>query len=160
MKVNRRRNILWCAGGLLLVQLNLSGCAEMADIMLADVNKCHGCDWIIQEWDNPGWSTHNSKPYKTEAICEQELFVQSTNNHGRGYRCIYEGDLIDMRDDPTPKRSPHCSGCDWAVEYSEYGRWERAEKDTHSSEGACQQWLWQFYKKNPQYGYRCRNLDM
>lgn len=36
----------------------LAGCAEVEEIMLEDVSYCYSCEWIIQEWDDPGWGTH------------------------------------------------------------------------------------------------------
>lgn len=148
-------------GGVLLVLLALSGCAELADVLLdtAQVSYCSGCDWIIQEWDSNGWNTHNSDPYDTEAICEQELAKQSKESRDRGHRCIYEGDLRD-EETPVVKPSAHCYGCDWAVEIAEYNSWERTESATYHIEGVCQQALWHQSKKNPNRNYRCRNLDL
>ena len=153
------RILLWRTSGVLLVLLGLSGCAELADIMLADVGRCHGCDWIIQEWDDPGWSTHNSDPYDTEEICELALANQSKKSPDRDHRCIYEGDLRH-EEKSLVKPSAFCYGCDWVVEIEEYKRWERTEATTYHTEGVCQQELWHLLKRNPNRNYRCINLDM
>jgi hypothetical protein len=139
--------------------IGLAGCAEFAEVLLEDPGHCHGCDWIIQEWDDPGWSTHNSDPYATEELCERALAEQSRKSPDRGHRCIYEGDLWSEEESPA-KPSAFCYGCDWVVEMKEFATWERAETATHHTEGVCQQALWHLQKENPSREYRCTNLDM
>ena len=147
-------------GGMLLVLLALSGCAELAEVLIdtASVGFCSGCDWIIQEWDDPGWSTHNSDPYDTEALCEQELVKQSIENPDRGHRCIYEGDL-SHGETTVVNSGGFCYGCDWVVEIDEYRSWERTEATTYHTEGVCQQALWHQTKENPNRNFRCINMD-
>lgn len=153
------KHLLRRTGGALLVLLSLSGCAELADVLLADVGHCHGCDWIIQEWDGPGWSTHNSDPYETEEICEQALAEQSRKSPDRGHRCIYEADLRRKEESPV-KANAFCYGCDWVVEIAEYNSWARTEAKTYHTEGVCQQALWHQSTKKPDRNYRCTNLDL
>lgn len=144
--------------GWMLMIFGLSACAEVADVMLSDLEYCYGCDWIIQEWDDDGWNTHNSDPYETEEICEQALADQSRNSPDRGHRCVYESDL---REEPsTASGNRFCYGCDWAVEIEEYGRWVPAEDTVHHTEGVCQQALWHLLQKEPDRDYRCTNLDL
>lgn len=142
----------------ILALSGLSACAEIADVLLDDLSFCAGCDWIIQEWDNPGWSTHNSDPYKTEEICEQALAEQSRKNPERGYRCIYEGDLTPGKEEPPATPAAHCYRCDWVVERQRSAGWERVGSATYDGEGACQQALWRLRKENPYREYRCTSL--
>ena len=143
----------------LLVLLILSGC-EVAGVLIdaADLGFCSGCDWIIQEWDSVGWNTHNSKPYDTEEICEQELAKQSKENSDHGYRCINEEDLIHKKTETM--ESEHCWGCDWVIEEWRHSAWERRDARTYHTEGVCQQALWHRSKDNPYTDYRCLNLDL
>jgi hypothetical protein len=148
-------------GAVLLVLVILSGCAEMMDSLseVASVSVCSGCDWIVQEWDNPGWSTHNSDPYDTETLCEQELEKQSKKSRDRGHRCIYEGDLRH-EEVSNGKPADFCHGCDWVVEIAENNFWARTEATTYHTEGVCQQALWHQSKITPDRKYRCTNLDL
>ena len=143
---------------LLVTSLFLAGCVELAESILNEDGYCYGCNWIIQEWDYPGWSTHNSDQYETEEICERALAEQFRQSPSRGHRCIFETDV--SKEDPSQfKDQPHCYGCDWVVEVEEYGRWQRQDFKTHITEGVCQQTLWHMHKENPDRNYRCRNLD-
>ncbi len=138
----------------------LAGCNEFVAYMLEDfeISHCPTCDWIIQEWDNPGWSTHNSDPYETEALCEEELARQAAENRSRGHRCIYEGDIPHERD-ALIEPNEFCYRCDWAVQVRVDSRWERTEDVTHKTEGVCMQALWHQFKVDPEPYYRCVNLD-
>lgn len=159
MKKRAHRNLTRTIS-VVVVLFGLSACAEVVDILLEDVGSCYGCDWIIQEWDYPGWETHNSDPYETEELCEQALAEQSRKSPARGHRCIYEGDLWPREETPPAKSQPHCYGCDWVVEEDRYGGWERVDTRTHVTEGVCQQALWHLHKEDPNKEYRCTNLDL
>ena len=145
---------------LLLAVAGLAGCNEFVEFMVEDLelSYCPTCDWIIQEWDDPGWSTHNSDPYETEQECEEELQRQSRESKARGHRCIHESELPHERD-ALIQPNDFCYGCDWAVQVQDYSRWERTEDKTHKTEGRCMQALWHQYKKEPENYYRCVNLD-
>lgn len=149
-----------CKAGAALVLLLLSGCMELAGDVIdsAELGYCYGCDWIIQEWDSDGWNTHNSDPYDTEEICEQELARQSQDDPDRGFRCINEEDLDHGKTERV--ESEHCWGCDWVIEEWRHGTWERRGRDTYRNEGVCQQALWHRSKANPHADYRCLNADM
>ena len=138
--------------------IGIAGCAELADVMLEDLDHCHGCNWIVQEWDYPSWTTHNSDQYATEELCEESLAEQSRRSPDRGHRCIYEDDL---KNEPTVTEGSgkFCYGCAWIVETLEYGEWERADSRAHQTEGVCQQALWHLYKRQPGRNFRCTNLD-
>lgn len=147
-------------GAALTALLGLIGCAEVAEILLDSdlLRVCAGCNWIIQEWDYPGWTTHNSTQYETEEICQAALARQSAQSPSRGHRCVYEGDLFDKTE--THEELPHCYGCDWAVEVEQASGWTRVESATYINEGVCQQASWQLSKSNPYQSYRCVNLDV
>jgi len=138
--------------------LGLSACAEFADVMLSELEYCGGCDWIVQEWDDGVWNTHNSDPYETEEICEQALADQSRVSPDRGHRCVYEGDLPSDGKTVTGN-SNFCYGCDWVVEVEEYGRWQQAEAAVYHTEGVCQQASWHLHKEDQYSSFRCTNLD-
>lgn len=87
----------------------LSACETMQDfydeVIVASVNEtivdpinnaelsyCAGCDWIIQEFHSE-WSTHNSKPYKTEKECRAARREQRNESPGTIFRCIHESEL-------------------------------------------------------------------
>jgi len=143
----------------IIVLLGLSACAEIADVLLDGTSHCIGCDWIIQEWDNPGWSTHNSDPYDTEELCEQALAAQSRRDPDRGHRCIYEGDLWPREEASIAEPAAYCHRCDWVLEAEHYAVWERVDATTYRTEGVCQQALWRLHKKEPDINYRCSSLD-
>ena len=145
---------------LLVMLTGVAGCSEFVEYMLedAELSHCPTCDWIIQEWDDPGWSTHNSDPYETELICEEELLRQAAASPVRGHRCIYEGDLPHERD-ALIQPNEFCYGCAWVVQVQEFSRWVRTEGDTYKTEGVCMQALWHQYKSDPDPYYRCINLD-
>lgn len=148
-------------GAAALVLLLLSGCAELADILVDSISEtlsgCYGCDWIIQEWDDPNWTTHNSKPYATEEECEQALAKSSQENEGRGYRCVYEGDREALQ--ATNPEAGFCWGCNWVVQLAGYQGWQPTERATYKTEGKCQEALWHQAKLNPDSQFRCVNLD-
>lgn len=154
----RPRGILARIIGAIVGIVGITGCAEIADVLLEELSYCYGCNWIVQEWDNPGWSTHNSDQYDTEELCEQSLAEQSRKNPDRGYRCVYEGDL---EDEQVAQEEPSelCWGCEWIVETESYAGWERADAQTHHTEGVCQQALWRLYKRHPEKNLRCTNRD-
>ena len=144
-----------------LVLLLLSGCAELTDILVDSISEtlsvCYGCTWIIQEWDDDGWNTHNSDPYDTEELCQQELARQTRESPERGHRCINKGDRDALQ--AKQQAQDFCYNCDWVVQIAEYQGWERIESDTYRTEGACQQVLSQQTRNNPDRNYRCVNLD-
>ena len=136
----------------------MAGCAEFADAILEELSYCYGCNWIVQEWDDPGWSTHNSDQYATEELCEQSLAEQSRRSPDRGHRCIYEGDLANEQV-VSEEVNDFCYGCDWVVETEDYAVWERADSKVHHTEGVCQQALWHLHKRQPEKRFRCTNMD-
>ena len=123
--------------GSMLSLLLLTGCAELAAELIDSIDlggACWGCNWIIQEWDGDvGWNTHNSDPYDTEELCEQELARQSGKSEGRGYRCIHEEDLIG--NNAAIVEQQHCWGCDWMIEEWRYGAWTLRDTTTYLTEG-------------------------
>ena len=144
----------------LLAIAGLASCAEMAEVLLEDegIGVSYGMGWIVQEWDDPGWNTHNSTEYESEAACEASLAEQSRQSPDRGHRCIHESDL-DREFSIVPGTGEFCYGCDWVVQFEEYGTWARLDPQTHRTEGVCQQALWHAYKRDPDLDYRCVNLD-
>ena len=152
-------------GAAVLSLMVLAGCAEMMDSLLdvAEVSYCGGCDWIVQEFDDGhGWSTHNSDPYVDAETCEKALKPQAQHNDETGYRCIYEGDLNDAKDNKQTIQweadrvnRGHCWHCDWRVEEWEVGTWNRRDAKTYKTEGLCEQALWYQMQDNPYERYRC-----
>lgn len=150
--------------GALLALLGLAGCAELAStagmiLDEADLTYCPTCDWVVQEWrHDTAWSAAISRDYETEVECEQELARLSAKDSKAGYRCIYEGELHD-EPKPEPYDDGICSGCDWAVQVTEYQRWERVDSTTYPTEARCQQESWHEHKKDPGKNFRCVNLS-
>ena len=152
-------------GASALLLISLAGCEEMmADLIdVADVSYCSCCDWIVQEFDNgQGWSTHNSDPYDDAATCEKAKEPQAQRNDETGYRCIYEGDLHDLKTDKQTiqweadrVKKGHCWGCDWRIEEWSGSLWRRLDAGVHESEGLCEQALWSRMQDNPYDRYRC-----
>jgi hypothetical protein len=143
-----------------LVLVSLAGCAELAGELLdtMDLGGCYGCNWVIQEWDDPNWTTHNSDPYETEEQCERVLARIATESDARGYRCVYQGDREALQ--ATSSEAGFCYGCDWAVQIAEYGGWQPTERATYKTEGKCQEALWHQAKLKPGSEFRCVNLDL
>lgn len=141
-------------GAAALCLMLLSGC----EVLLAPLNErlCYGCTWIVQEWDSQGWNTHNSDPFDTEELCEQELEKQTRESPDRGHRCINKGDRDALQ--ATQQAQTFCYRCNWVVEIAEYQSWERIEPATYHTEGACQQVLWHQSKLNPGRDFRCVKL--
>jgi len=81
----RRAKNICC--GVLLALFTLSGCAELADVLLADVGHCHGCDWVVEIAEYNSWARTEAKTYHTEGVCQQALWHQSTKKPDRNYRC-------------------------------------------------------------------------
>lgn len=126
----------------------------------ANIGRCWGCDWIMQEW-HEGWETRNSDPYDDGPACEQELMRISERDTHQGYRCINEEELIDKRMEQLRNPSPEtpvttvCWNCDWVLEQARPDSWVRSTARTYKTQGTCEQALWQLHKRNPDINYRC-----
>jgi hypothetical protein len=140
--------------------LFITGCADLMGELLSSTGdiQCRDCGWIVQEWETKGWTTYDTSPYNTEALCEHTLDQQSDNHHNRGYRCILQGNTNQIEPAVTRTNTTYV-GFDWKVEVAELNGWVRTEETTYKNEALCQQSLWRQSKTRPNKNYRCVSWD-
>lgn len=58
-----------------------------------EISYCYGCDWIVQEFHQGEWETHNSDPYDTQEECLAAKHKQEDRHTETIFRCIHESEL-------------------------------------------------------------------